>query len=84
MYLPVLVQNIVNCTGHIIGGHNKDAKFVMESFFNPMNDLDPEKNLWTYTCLMEPVCAERLKQIEGCLSHAVMYCWIRAYLTQLF
>ena len=32
-------------TGHITGGHKKDAKFVVESFFDPMNDLDPEKKL---------------------------------------
>ena len=43
--LPVSVQSIVDCTGHIKGGHNKDDKFVAESFFDPMNDLDPEKKL---------------------------------------
>ena len=32
-------------TGHITGGHNKDAKFVAESFFYPINYLDPEKKL---------------------------------------
>ena len=35
----------MECTGHITGGHKKDAKFVAESFFDPMNDLDPEKKL---------------------------------------
>ena len=44
-YLPVSVQNIVDCTGHITCGHNKDAKFVAEIFFDPMNDLDLEKKL---------------------------------------
>ena len=39
--LPVSVQNIVECTGQITGGHKKDAKFVSESLFGPMNDLDP-------------------------------------------
>ena len=39
------VQTIVYCTGHITGGHKKDAKFVAESFFDPMNDLGPEKKL---------------------------------------
>ena len=43
VYLPVSVQNIMYCTGHITGGHNKDAKFVAKSFFDQMNDLDPEK-----------------------------------------
>ena len=33
----------MDCTGHITGGHNKDAKFVAESFFDPMNELDPDK-----------------------------------------
>ena len=43
--LPVSVQNIVDCTGHIIGGHKEDAKFVVEGFFAPMDELDPEKKL---------------------------------------
>ena len=45
VYLPVSVQNIVDCTGHITGGHKKDDKFVAEIFFGPMNDLDSEKKL---------------------------------------
>ena len=32
-------------TGHIIGGHKKDAKFVAKSFFYPMDYLDQEKKL---------------------------------------
>ena len=44
-HLPVSVQNIMDCFGHITGGHNKDVKFVMEIFFDPINDLDPEKKL---------------------------------------
>ena len=39
------VQRIVECTGHITGGQNKDVEFVAESFFGLMNDLDPEKKL---------------------------------------
>ena len=39
------VQKIVDCTGHITGGHKKDAIFFAEIFFDPMNDLDPEKKL---------------------------------------
>ena len=42
-YLTVLVQKILDCTGRITGGHNKDAKFFAKSFFDPINDLDPEK-----------------------------------------
>ena len=41
----MLVQNIVGCTGHITGGHKKDANFFAESFFDPMNEPDPEKKL---------------------------------------
>ena len=44
-YLPVSVQNIVDCTGHITGGNKKDANFFAESFFDLMNDIDPEKKL---------------------------------------
>ena len=42
-YLPVSFQKIVEFTGHITGGHKRDSKFVAGSFFDPMNDLDPEK-----------------------------------------
>ena len=36
-YLLVSVQNILDCTGHTTGGHKKDVRFVVESFFDPMN-----------------------------------------------
>ena len=39
------VNRIVNCTGHITGGHNNNAKFSVGCFFDPMNDLDPEKKI---------------------------------------
>ena len=39
------VQKIVDCAGNITGGHNKDAKFVAYIYFDPMNDLYPEKKL---------------------------------------
>ena len=39
------VQNIVDCTGHITGGYKKDDKFVADSLFDPINDLDIEKKL---------------------------------------
>ena len=38
-------QNIVDCTGHITGGHKKDDKFFADSLFDPINDLDTEKKL---------------------------------------
>ena len=43
VHLPVSVQKIVDCKGHITGVHKKDDIFDAESFFDPMNDLDPEK-----------------------------------------
>ena len=57
----MLVQKIVDFTGHITCGHKKDAEFVSDIFFDPINDLDPEKNMWTYIYSMEAVCVERLK-----------------------
>ena len=39
------VKNIVNCTGNITCGHNKDANLFTDIFFDPMNELDPEKKL---------------------------------------
>ena len=32
LYLPVSVQNIMDCTGHITGGHNKNAIFFFVGF----------------------------------------------------
>ena len=32
VYLPVLFQKIMDCVGHITGGHKKDAKFFCEEF----------------------------------------------------
>ena len=45
VYLPVSVQNIVDCTGHITGDYKKDDKFVADSLFDPINDLDTENKL---------------------------------------
>ena len=45
VHLHVSSQNIVDCTVHISGGHNKDAKFVADSFFDPTNEIYPEKKL---------------------------------------
>ena len=39
------VQDIVDCTGHITCGNNKDAKFATDIFFDTMNELDPEKKI---------------------------------------
>ena len=35
----------MECIVQITGGHKKDAKFVAEIFFDPTNDLDPERKL---------------------------------------
>ena len=32
VYLPMSVQKIVDCTGHITGGHKKDAIFFCGDF----------------------------------------------------
>ena len=45
VHIPVLVQNILDCTGHITGGHKKNAKFLAGGFFDTMNFPDPEKKL---------------------------------------
>ena len=44
-HLPVSFQNILDFKGHTTGGQKKDSKFVADSFFDPKNDLDPEKKL---------------------------------------
>ena len=81
IYLPVSVQNIVDCIGHITGGHKKDAKFVAEIFFDRINDLDPEKKLVDLHMFDgASVCRNSQKNIEGCLSYAVIHFWIRSYL----
>ena len=35
----------MDCTGHITSGHKEDAEFIADIFFDPMNDLDPDKKL---------------------------------------
>ena len=73
------VQNIVDCTGHITGGHNKDDNCFAESFFYPVNYLDPEKKKVDLHMFDGASVCRRAKQIEGCLSYAVIYCWRRSY-----
>ena len=81
VYLPVSVKNIMDCTGHITGGHKKDAKFVAGVFFDPMNDFYPEKEIVDLHMFDgASVCRKAQKNIEGCLSYAIMYCCSRAYL----
>ena len=41
-YLPVSVQNILDCTSYITGDHKKDAIYFAESFFDTMDDFDKE------------------------------------------
>ena len=80
-HLHVPVQNILYCTGHITGGHKKDANFFAEIFFDSMNELDPQKKLVDlYMFDGASVCRKALKTIEGFLSYTVMYYWSRSYL----
>ena len=67
-------------TGHITGGHNKYTKFVADSLFDPMYNFDPEKKLVDLHMFDRASVCRKAKNIEGCLSHSVMYCWIIAYL----
>ena len=41
VHRQISVQDIVDCTDHLQGGWKKDAKFVAESFIQPILDLDP-------------------------------------------
>ena len=71
------VQNIVDCTLHITGGHEKDDKFVAESFFDPMNDLDPEKKLVDlYMCDGSSVCIKNQKIFK--VVYPMLLCLVRA------
>ena len=73
-HLPMSVQNIVECTGQITGVHKKDAKCVAGIFFDPMNDLDQEKNLSDLHMFNGASVCIKAKKFEGCLSYAVMHC----------
>ena len=44
-HLPMSVQKILDCKGHITGGHKKGDKFVAETLFDPMKFLDREKKI---------------------------------------
>ena len=48
--------------------------------FDPLNDLDPEKKLFDLHIFDGASVCRKAKNIEGCLSHDVMYCWSIAYL----
>ena len=74
------VQNILDSIAHITGGHKKFAKFVANSFFDTMDELDTEKVLVDLHMLDGSSVCRKEKNIEGFLSHSVMYCWSRAYL----
>ena len=64
----------MDCKGHITGGHNKDAKSVAESFFDPINDLDTDKRLVDLHMFGGDSVFRKDKKIEGCRSYSVMYC----------
>ena len=81
VYLPVSVQKIVDCTGHITDGHKKDTQFVAVTLFDPMNDLDPEKKLVDLHIIDgASVCRRDRKKNLVFISYAVIYCWSRLHL----
>ena len=59
------VQNIVDCTGHTTGGHKKDANCFAESFFDPMNDLNTEKEIVDLYIFDGSSVCRKAKKIEG-------------------
>ena len=80
VHLPLSVQNIVECTGHITSIHNKDAKCVAESFFDTTNGIDPEKKLVNLHTFNGSIVCINARKIEGCISYSVTYFGIREYL----
>ena len=80
VYLTVPVNNIVECIGHITGGHKKDAKFVVESFFDPMNELDPENKLVDLHMFDgASVCRKAQKVLK--FVYTMLSCFVGAYHT---
>ena len=76
----MLVQNIVECIVHITGGHKKDATFVAEIFFDPMNDLDPERKLVDLHMFDgSSVCSKAQKIIK--VVYPMLACIVGAYHT---
>ena len=63
VHLPVSVQNIVDCTDHITGVHKKDSKFVVDTFFDKNNDLDPEKKLLELYMFNVPSVCKKAQKI---------------------
>ena len=71
----------MECTCHITGGHKKDDICFAESFFDPINDLDPEKKIVDLHMFnVDSVCRKAIK-VEGCISYYFMYFCIRTYLS---
>ena len=80
VHLPVSLQNIMDCTGHITGGNKKDSKFVADSFFDSMNDLDTDKKLVDLHMLYGSSVYRKAKKIEVFIYYAVIYFWRRSYM----
>ena len=72
------LQKIVECTDQITGVHKKDAKCFAESFFDPTNDLYPEKKLVDLHMFVGASVCIKVKENGGCLYYAVIYCWSKA------
>ena len=71
----------MHCTGQIICGHKKDYKFVAESLFDPMNDLNTEKEIVDLYIFDGSSVCRKAKKLKVCLSYAVIYYCSRAYLS---
>ena len=80
VYLHISVQKIVHCADQITGGHKNDAKFIVESFFDPINELYPEKKLVDLCMFNCASVCRKAKNIVDYLSHSFMYFWSIAYL----
>ena len=56
----------MDCTGNITGGHKKDDKYVSESSFDSMDDLDPEKKIVKLHMFDgDSVCIKAKKTLKG-------------------
>ena len=61
----------MDCIGHIICCQDKDAKFVAEILFDPVNDLDTEKKVVDLHIFYGYSVCRKAKKIEGFLSDII-------------
>ena len=58
------VQEIVDCTGHITGGHKKDDNVFAESLFDTMNELDPDKKFEDLSMFDGAIVGRKANQLK--------------------